>query len=220
MVPIDLANGEAGTTIGVPGAIAIAIAPNGSTAYVVTGQKDTLTSIDLVDHKIGKVIPLPKPKVGGPTSYLGIAVAPDGQTAYVVDGSGGLFPVDLMTNSVGTPIEVPLGTGGPIVVTPDGHTAYLITGTGGSVGNEPDVTDLATIDLTTGTTSDPIDVLNDAIDLGISPDGRTVYVTTGTGPPSPRSFVVPLEVATNKPGTAKHFSGGSLTVAVAPGRRG
>jgi hypothetical protein len=136
VVPIDLANGEVGRTIRVPGARAIAIGPNGYRTYVVTGPIDTITAIGLANHKIGKVIRLPA-KVAGPTSHVGIALALDGQTAYVVDWSGGLFPVDRMTNSVGTPINISLGTGGPIVLTPDGHTAYAITETGGAWAKNP-----------------------------------------------------------------------------------
>ena len=73
LVPINLANGDAGNAIDVPGAIAVAIAPNGSTAYVVTGRKNTVTSIDLATDKIGKVIPLPSSNPAGTPSYVGIA---------------------------------------------------------------------------------------------------------------------------------------------------
>jgi YVTN family beta-propeller protein len=55
----------------------------------------------------------------------GIAVTPDGETAYVstVDDSSAT-PIDVATNTVGTPI--PVG-GGPvgIAVTPEGDTAYV-----------------------------------------------------------------------------------------------
>jgi DNA-binding beta-propeller fold protein YncE len=217
VVPINLVNGFAGRTIDIPGAAAIAIAPNGSTAYVVTGTEDTITTVDLATHRIGRVIPLPKSSPGGPNNYLGIALAPDGQTAYVVNGYGGLFTVNLTSDAVRQAISIPLGTGGPIAITPDGRTVYLITGTGGNVGNGPEFSDIAAVDLTTGTTGNPISVPSDANDIGISPDGRTVYVTTATGPPNVRSHLVQIDVATSKTGKPRQFNGGSLTVAIASG---
>jgi DNA-binding beta-propeller fold protein YncE len=217
VVPINLVSGVAGKTINIPGAAAIAIAPDGGTAYVVTGSKDTMAIINLATRRIAKVIPLPSTNPAGHPAYYGIALSPDGQTAYSVDGYGGVFPVNLMTDTVSKQITVPLGTGGPIVITPDGQTAYLITGTGGNVENGPEFSDIAAVNLTTGTTGNPISVPSDASDIGISPDGRTVYVATATGPPNVDSHLVPIDVATSKPGKPRQFNGGSLTLAVASG---
>jgi hypothetical protein len=134
----------------------------------------------------------------------------------VVSGAE-LIPVNLMTDALGKAISVPLLTDGPIAIAPDGQTAYVITGTGGSVGRGPDITDIAPMDLTTGNTGSPIAVLDQAIDIGISPNGRTVYVTTGNGPPAGHTFLASIDVGTGKPGKPMRIDGGSLTIAVAPG---
>jgi hypothetical protein len=134
----------------------------------------------------------------------------------VVDGYGAILPMSLVTGATGSQISVPLGTTGPIVVTPDGQTAYVITGTGGNVGNGPEFTDIASVNLATGATVNTISVPNDATDIGISPDGRFVYATTEIGVPTPHSFLVQIDVATGKPGKPKQLSGGSFIVATGP----
>ena len=173
--------------------------------------------INLATRRIGKVIPLPSMNPAGHPAYYGITLSPDGQTAYAVDGYGGIFSVNLMTDAVSKQITVPLGTGGPIVVSTDGRTAYVITGTGGSVGNGPEFADVAAVDLATAANVATISVPGDANDIGISPDGRTVYVATATGPPNVLFHLVPIDVATSKPGKPRQFNGGSLTLAVASG---
>jgi hyaluronoglucosaminidase len=216
VVPINLANGSTEKTIGIPDAAAIAISTGGRMAYVVTGSKDTITSINLATRTIGKVIPLPRANPSS-RSYYGIALSPDDRTAYAVDGYGNVVPVNLITDSVGIAIDVPLGTAGPIAITPNGRTAYVITGTGGNVGNGPEFTDISAVDLTTGSTGNPIVVPNDAYDVAISPDGRSLYVTTTVG-------VVPVNVNTGKPGKPVLRSSGKnrvvgISIAVAPVNR-
>ena len=56
---------------------------------------------------------------------VGIAITPDGATAYVANlGADNVTPIDIATNTAGTPIAVgdsPCG----IAITPDGATAYV-----------------------------------------------------------------------------------------------
>jgi hypothetical protein len=58
-----------------------------------------------------------------------------------------------------------------------------------------------------------ISVPGDANDIGISPASLTVYFTMT----SAHSDLVPIDVATSRPGKPRHFNEGSLTVAVASG---
>lgn len=218
IVPIKLANGTAGKIIDVTDAEAIAITANGRMAYVATGEKDTIASVNLATGRIERVIQLPRSN-SAPRSYYGIALSPDDRTAYAVDGYGDIVPVNLASGSVGKGIVVPLGTAGPIAITPNGETAYVITGTGGNVGRGPEMADISPVDLVTGNSGNPIVVPNDANDIAISPNGRTVYVLTGTAVAGPgHSFIVPIDVSTGNPGKPiLSISGESMGIAVAPG---
>ena len=98
---------------------AIAITPNGKTAYIVNGGSDTLTPIQTATNKALKPI-----KVGrGPD---GIAITPNGQTAYVANSvSDTVTPIRTATNKAGKAIKVGSDPG-PIAITPNGETAYVV----------------------------------------------------------------------------------------------
>jgi len=114
--------------------VAIAITPDGRTAYVVNHNDNTVTPISLASGTPGPAI-----KVGlGPSA---IAITPDGQTAYVANsgvwggGSVGgetVTPISLATGTPGPPIKVgsdPMG----IAITPDGRMAYVVNNAGNTV---------------------------------------------------------------------------------------
>ncbi len=124
--PIDLTTGKAGRPITVPSLLDAAIAPDGRTAYVASGN--VLEPIDLASGEVGRSIRLPM--------MLGIgaiAIAADGRTAYVGNlkpenpHDGIIVPIDLTTLRAEQPIRVPSYpysiTG--IVIAPDGRTAYV-----------------------------------------------------------------------------------------------
>ena len=99
--PIDIATNTAGPPIGV-GDIptAIAITPDGATAYVANGGSDTVTPIDIATNTAG-------PPIGAGTIPFGIAITPDGATAYVTNIlSDNLTPIHTATNTAGPPIAV------------------------------------------------------------------------------------------------------------------
>jgi DNA-binding beta-propeller fold protein YncE len=123
--PIDLGTGKAGRPITVPSLLAAAIAPDGRTAYVASGN--VLEPIDLATGKVGRSTRL--------TAMLGIgsiAIAADGRTAYVGNvkpenpRDGVVVPIDLTTLTAERPIRVPSYPYSitDIVITPDGRTAY------------------------------------------------------------------------------------------------
>lgn len=181
VVPVTLTGFTGGNQVG--GAIrtggypdAVAVAPDGSTAYVTNYTSNSVTPIDLSTDTPGKPIP-----VGvGPA---GIAIAPDGKMAYVTDdGSSAslgdtVTPINLETGKPGAPITVGGGPQG-IAITPDGSTAYvadagaIVAGQRGAIGRTVTV-----IDLKTGRTLTPITVGNGPTGVAISPDGSRVFVT-------------------------------------------
>ena len=127
MTPINLATNTIGTPITLQGSqipSGIAITPNGSTAYVTQGSfgfvddaEGIVTPIDLATSTAGTPIPI----AGLPE---GIAITPNGSTAYaatygcvpatppIANSCGNapdnlVTPIDIATNTAGTPITVP-----------------------------------------------------------------------------------------------------------------
>jgi DNA-binding beta-propeller fold protein YncE len=104
VTPIDLATGSTGTPIQVgDGPDAIAITPDGKTAYVANLDGTTgVTPIDLATGSAGTQIP--------GRDCDAIAVTPDGKTVYFAstyNGSDGtVTPIDVATGSEGNPIQV------------------------------------------------------------------------------------------------------------------
>ena len=197
VMPVDVATGVAGTQIQVRDwSQAIAITPDGKTAYVTSGITDgsatnegMVTPIDLATGRVGTPIPVGSDPVA-------IVITPDGKTAYVANSvSGTVTPIDLATGRAGTPI--PVGNGGPeaIAVTPDGKTVWVT-----SQVNEVSNGTLTPIDVATGRAGSPIQVGVYPAAIAITPDGKTAYVTnveSGT--------VTPIDLATGQAGTPIQF---------------
>jgi DNA-binding beta-propeller fold protein YncE len=179
VVPVSLSTGTTGKPIPVSmPAGAIAIAPDGATAYVTsfsdawTGSRwrdwaGKVTPVNLATGTLGKPI-----LVGGAPSD--IAITPNGATAYVVntDDINTVIPVNLATGIPGKPIPDPEGPEA-IAIAPDGATAYVTNGSGGSNDQDGSVTP---INLATGTPGKPIPVGGDPEAIAISPQGTEAYV--------------------------------------------
>jgi YVTN family beta-propeller protein len=111
VTPVNLATNTPGRPITVGGRpIAIAITPNGTTAYVVSYSE--VTPIATATNTAGPPI-----KTGSRSD--GIVITPDGKTAYVANSSkefvrggklvirpGTVTPITLATNTPGRPIKV------------------------------------------------------------------------------------------------------------------
>ena len=103
MTPIDTAADKAGKAINVgTGPDAIAITPNGKTAYVANTVSDTVTPIDTATSTAGKAITVGS----GPVV---IAITPNGKTAYFANYAGTVTPIDTATNTAGKAIKVGSG---------------------------------------------------------------------------------------------------------------
>jgi YVTN family beta-propeller protein len=175
---------------------AIAITPDGKTAYVVNdGLSGTVTPIATATGTAGPPITV------GRNPYA-IAITPDGRTAYVANlESGTVTPIATATGTAGPPITV--GTNPiAIAITPDGKTAYVANLSSGTV------TPIATA---TSTAGPPITVGGGPDAFAITPDGRTAYVVnfdSGT--------VTPIATATNTAGPPITVGGGPYDIVITP----
>jgi YVTN family beta-propeller protein len=165
VIPVNTATDAVGSPIIVgSGPSAIAITPDGSTAYVTEeGTSNTspgfVTPIDLSTNTPGAPI-----SVGsGPDA---IAITPNGLTAYVGNyNDDTVTPVNLVTNAAGKAIPVG-GAPTSIAITPDGTTAYI--GRAFDSGIQ--------LDLTTNSTQPGASASGFA--SAITPDGATVVATS------------------------------------------
>ncbi len=185
LVPIDTATLTAGKPIPIEAPRGLAIAPDGLTAWVSGGSGDnSLYPVNLATDKVGAPL-----TVDTNHSAASVAISPDGSTAYVSDQFGGLVPVDLTTETVGTTINLSSGPS-ETAIAPNGHTAYVDAGT-----------KLFPVDLTqhppvVGTPITPCGPSGSPDRIAITPDGATAYVgcfTTGE--------VVPVTLSTFTAGT-------------------
>jgi len=176
MTPVMTGTNTAGKPIRI-GAIptAIAITPDGKTAYIADEHPATVTPVATVTGTPGKAI-----NIGG--FPWAIAITPDGRTAYTVDipaygrGPTRVIPVATATNTPGKPIKISdiVGLSAAIAITPDGTTAYVVTG----ARRGTTVTPVATA---TGTPGTPINIgggFPQATAIAITPDGKTAYIAT------------------------------------------
>jgi DNA-binding beta-propeller fold protein YncE len=88
------------TMLGEP--LAIAITPDGTTAYVANGASSTVTPINLATNTPGQPISL-----SGKPGADAIAISANGAAAYVANQpSGTVTPINLATNTPGRPIKI------------------------------------------------------------------------------------------------------------------
>jgi virginiamycin B lyase len=220
VTPINTVNNTAGRPItGVSVGLAMAINPDGTTAYVTNNiEPAIITPIDLVTG-IAQT-----PMTVGATVYAGaIAITPDGSTAYVGDlNSGDVIPVNLATKTAGTPIPtctVPDDVAAGIVISPDGTTAYVACPLGQTV---------VPVNTSTNTAGGPIPAGEGPEGLAITPDGATLYaanfgaygvVNGQVMQVSDGTTVTPINTATDTAGTPITVGSEPSSVAITPDGR-
>lgn len=126
LTPVDLARGKAGPAITIGGSQAIKIAPDGNTAYVISGSLDQLGTftpngvvpIDLATRSLEKLIPM--------DGVAALAITADGKTLYML-GTSGLIGMSLTTKTFGKEIAI---SGSAMAITPDAKVAYVATSNG------------------------------------------------------------------------------------------
>jgi DNA-binding beta-propeller fold protein YncE len=183
VTPIAVATNTPGAAIKGVGSLpfAIAIAPNGQTAYVTE------------NGGAGKVYPisLPSGHVDAPIAVgasgdglAGIAVTPDGSKAYVSDYTKAtVVPIDLADDTAGTPIDLPGTSPYAVAITPDSKTVYV---SNGALAGDT-VTPISTA---TGTPAPAISVGDAPRGIVITPDQAPVANFTVSSAPagSPTDF--------------------------------
>jgi DNA-binding beta-propeller fold protein YncE len=149
--PISTATNTAGKPIKVGSSPdAIAITPDGRTAYVVGSLPSRVVPISTATNTAGTAIMLPKTFFG-----LVIAVTPDGKTAYVTGNGkigthGKVVPISTATNTAGKVIETTGDMAYAIAFTPGKQTAYVACLGGAASHIPPGVTPINTATNTAG----------------------------------------------------------------------
>ncbi|WP_345410581.1 Ig-like domain-containing protein [Actinomycetospora chlora] len=166
---LDTATDTLGDPIEVDQPTDVVLSPDGSRAYVRSGNEEleTLTVIRTADRS---VVVLPT----GPVDRE-VVFSPDGSRAYLVSYDGRVTVVDVANDAVTTTFAV-APRAFDLVLTPDGSRAYVV-----HVNGEPGTPGIVTaLDTATGETT-TITVGDRPYSPIISPDGRRVYVTNYLG---------------------------------------
>ncbi|MCW2935581.1 MAG: hypothetical protein JWM19_6543 [Actinomycetia bacterium] len=172
--------------------VALALSPDGKTAYVANYDSGNLTVIGTATGIATGVV-----AVGNEPDA--VAVSSDGTTVYVVNDNssdaGTVSVIDAGTLAVTATIPVGIHPTS-IAISPDGKTIY--------VANQGSV---SVIKAAEGSVTTSIPVAGPSLDLAVSPDGSTVYVAEG-------GDVVVISTVTDKVTTT--FDDWAWTLAVSP----
>ena len=197
VTPIGLTARQAGKPIKVgANPQAIAITPDGSTAFVANYGSNSVTPIRTVSRRAGAPIPV------GQQPWA-IAITPNGKTAYVANyGSDTVTPINTSTRQAGAPIPVGQQPRA-IAITPNGKIAYVLDWGGAAV---------TPIGTATNRAGPAIPVGSYPFAIAIAPDGRTAYVANYGS-----NTVTPISIATGRPGPAIPAGQAPDSLAVTPG---
>ncbi len=217
LIPISLASGKLGTPVQINKGFdddAIAITPDGQTAYVAQNATNTIVPVNLTTGAVGSLIDLAQEPTG-------IATTPDGRTVYVVTGGeqiggGDVVPIDTATDTAGAPIYAGL-VPTAIAIAPDGQTAYVVNQISDSLTPIDLATDKAESSIFPLTS--PYNGDTELAGIAITPDGQTAYVVNDRWLSSTPNEVVPVDLATGKAGTPIQLGdpqGTPLNIAIAP----
>jgi DNA-binding beta-propeller fold protein YncE len=197
VTPVNLVTGKAGRQIRVgQNPRAIAVDPNGRTAYVlVTGAGQThgkVLPLNLRTNKLGKAIRVGK-------HPLNIVITPDGKTAYVSAGRE-VWPIDTASNKAGRPITVGhvAGSVSDLAITPNGRTVLAFYGESFD-GSQS--TTLTPISASTNRVGRALLLSSEEYGVAFAPDSKTAYLVLSSG-------VVPWRIATTTLGKPIGFPGG------------
>lgn len=140
--PVNFASDSLGPPIRVTGSRSIALAPDGQTLYVTTGEGE-LVPIDVSTSTPGK--PIHVDLTGDPARH--VAITPNGDDAWVTIGNtegdetdgGSVVQVDLATGTLGPTLGLPKGASAIIIPTahapvpPPAPRGYDLVGSDGGV---------------------------------------------------------------------------------------
>ena len=186
---------------------AVAITPDGKTAYVVNFGSDNVTPINTATDTAGAT---------GTWISVGsepdaIAITPDGTTAYVANsGDGTVSKIALSTGQVQATIAVG-GSPSGIAIAPDGTTAYV-------TDNNPGYENLIPITLADDGVQPGIPAGTDPLAVAITPNGSTAYVVD-RGSNVVAGAVTPIDLTTTPPTAGASIAVGNDpdAIAISPG---
>jgi DNA-binding beta-propeller fold protein YncE len=122
LVPISTATNTPGKPINVPDASAIAVTPDGKTAYVSSQPQPVKCAPATVAGFAPGASRIPRPQVGRTRP-------PQVGHLTCTGPPGEVTPISTATNTPGRPVKVGLGPG-LFAITPDGKTIYVISENG------------------------------------------------------------------------------------------
>lgn len=203
VTPIDTAANTVIKTIPVSAnAIAVALTPDGKTAYVALnarcpGCRGSVIPVSTSTYRVGAAI-----KVASILPAT-MAITPNGKTLYVGDwDSGTVTPIRTATNTAGKPIKT--GANPSLVAmaaTPNGKTVYVVNQGPGTVTPINTATNTAGPNIKVGVTPGAI---------VITPNGKTAYVLNlAEGVPG-KGTVTPINTAANTAGKPIAIKGASF----------
>ena len=197
--PVSTTSGQAGAVIKTGTTPkAVAITPNGATAYVVNSGSGTVTPVSLTTLATRSPI-----RVG--SKPVAIVITPNGKTAYVANyGSGTVTPITVATGRAGAAIRVGSDPDA-LAVTPNGKTVYVANYGSGTV---------TPITVATGRAGTAIRVGSRPDALAVTPNGATLYVANGGS-----ATVTPVAVSTGRAARAIATARTPVALAVTPDGR-
>ena len=183
-------------TVGTGGnSLAVAISPDGNSAYVINNDDDTVSQYS-IDSSTGKLSPKSPATVATGRNPLAVAISPDGKSAYVTiagccaRGTVSQYSIAPSTGKLSPKSPATVATGAfpeGVAVSPDGRSAYVTNLTDNAVSQY-------SIDPSTGALSPkaPASVATGTGPKGIavSPDGKSAYVTNSTVPDTVSQYTI------------------------------
>jgi len=195
-LPTSLAT-NVGNTAG-----ALAISPNGKTAYLAVEWAREVVPVNLTNEAIGKAI-----KVGN--NPVSLAVTPNGARVYVLGfvnlQAASVVAIDTTTDRAAKPVSVgPLesaGEGG-IAITPNGDTVWVSSAENGTV---------TAISTKSGKAAKPILVGAFPTSLAVTPNGGTLWVAN-----TQDDDIVPVNLGTLSVGKKVRLGGAPTSLSITP----
>jgi len=221
VIPVDLATGTVLAPSKVPGmAMAMAVAPSGTTAYVLSDTRTTssahrgrewLTPIDAATGAAAKSIQLP-PGIG----IQQLAIGDNGRTAYLSGGQS-VQPVSLPSGHALKPVRLQPILGDylyNLVIPPRGTTGFAV----------PLMTWVQPFDLRTGTAESPVSLPSEygtgyrtvtAPALDQSGDAFYVGATAYSAANVREDALIPIQMSSREPGQPISVAGLPVQVVIA-----
>jgi DNA-binding beta-propeller fold protein YncE len=194
---------------------ALVVSPDGRTIYLASWSDNIITPVSAATGKAGQRIVI---RGGAPGANIGdgLAITPDGRTLFATvtdrmgQGARPLARIDLRTGKETGQISLPGGVSS-FVMSRDGKTLYAETGDG----------ELIAVNAATGRPEREFAVSSRPLGqaMMLTPDGRTLYITTLSDDLDPIGAVVPVDLRTGAVGLDISVGWDPASLAITPDGR-